>query len=86
MFVATVLAYIAKRNFSQHLSYSYLTGLFHDSSIPLMLKQFPDYDKIFELALANERNILQIEQDKYNTDHCIVSSILVKTWGLSDII
>lgn len=93
--VATICAFIA-RKFKRDLEEtSYTAGLFHDCGIPLLMKKFPDYAKMADYALPsspletipdNFESVIGFETNRYNTNHCVMSYMMAKSWGLSDTI
>ncbi len=60
-------------------------GLFCDIGIPLLMKRFPDYVDTLEQANADCDNLFTASEDnKHNTNHTIIGSILADSWGLSN--
>ena len=60
---------------------AYMTGLFHDCSIPLMLGKFDDYRDVFFLVLNNAMSI-EMEDKQFSTNHALASYLMAKTWYL----
>ncbi|MBF0567202.1 MAG: HDOD domain-containing protein [Nitrospirae bacterium] len=86
MLVATIMSSIANKNRNINASDAYLTGLFHDCAIPSFMMKFPDYAEIYILALGYDSSIIDTENTKYKTNHCIAGSLLTKSWQLPDAI
>ncbi|HIJ90632.1 MAG: HDOD domain-containing protein [Desulfobulbaceae bacterium] len=63
---------------------AYMTGLFHDCAIPMLLKRCPDYLPFTDAALSHKRDIIQDEDALIGSDHCVVGGLLAKTWSLPD--
>lgn len=60
-------------------------GIFCDVGIPILMSKHPDYAGT--LGRCNEsqtESFTRIEQTAYLTDHAMVGSFLVKSWGLPD--
>ncbi len=63
---------------------SYMAGLFHDCGVPIMANRFSDYMDIVNTALNGETSAITIENDRYDTDHCVVGYMTAKSWTLPD--
>lgn len=63
--------------------HAYLTGLFHDSAVPILLKRAPDYNSILSLVLSHKLDAFHDEDKLVGTDHCCVGAMLAKSWSLS---
>jgi len=63
---------------------AYMTGLFHDCSIPMLVKRTPEYLPFTYAALSHKRDIIQEEDKLIGSDHCVVGGLLAKTWSLPD--
>ncbi|MBW7655861.1 HDOD domain-containing protein [Hydrogenophilus thermoluteolus] len=83
--IALLSAAIAKqlKNLSPNLAY--LFGLFRDCGIPLMAARFPDYLETLRAANAEfQRPFTAVEEERHQTSHAIVGSLLAKNWGLPE--
>lgn len=59
-------------------------GLFCDVGIPLLMQRFPTYKQTLGIANQNsERSFTEVEHEAHNTDHALIGSMMVRTWGLS---
>ncbi|MEW6594796.1 MAG: HDOD domain-containing protein [Thermodesulfobacteriota bacterium] len=63
---------------------AYMTGLFHDCAIPLLLKRSQDYLPFTNYALSHKRDIIQEEDKLIGSDHCVVGGLLAKSWSLPE--
>ncbi|MDG4474725.1 HDOD domain-containing protein [Thiovibrio frasassiensis] len=63
---------------------AYMTGLFHDCAIPMLLKRTPEYKAFTHAALSHKRDIIQEEDALVGSDHCVVGGLLAKTWSLPE--
>lgn len=63
---------------------AYMTGLFHDCAIPMLLKRSPEYEAFTHAALSHKRDIIQEEDALVGSDHCVVGGLMAKTWSLPD--
>jgi HD-like signal output (HDOD) protein len=63
---------------------AYITGLFHDSGIPVLMRKFPGYrDRM--IAEANMGlEVQQVEDEHFYTDHAVVGSMMARTWYLPE--
>lgn len=64
--------------------YAFMTGMFHDCAVPLLVKRFATYSKVFKIALSMGSSIVTIENEVYNTNHCIVGFMMARSWNLPD--
>lgn len=63
-------------------------GLFRDCGIPVMLRRFPNYDKILARANDDEQHTFtEVEQQglqEFPTDHAMVGCLLAQNWWLPE--
>lgn len=81
--VAVGCALLAKELTGLTPDEAYTLGLFHDCGMLLMAKKFKDYRKLL-LKAKNipDKPLTEIEQEKYNTDHCLVGYYVSRVWHL----
>ena len=81
--VANAISYIGSKIKSKiPVEMLYTLGLFHDCGIPLMIKKYPDYRE-FLLNGDMKGNIrLQIEDERFQTNHAVVGYFVVTSWHL----
>lgn len=63
---------------------AYMTGLFHDCAIPMLLQRSPDYRVFSSFALSHKRDIIEEEDKLIGSDHCVVGGLLAKTWSVPE--
>jgi len=63
--------------------HAYITGLFHDSSIPVFIRKDSSYETIAQLTLSHKPDLVKTEEDLAGTDHCSIGAMLAKSWSLS---
>ncbi len=81
--IAMVCAAIAKKIGYPTPDEVYTLGLFHNAGIPLMIKKFKDYVVIMEKAYAGQHErIIDLENEKFSTNHCVVGYYVAKSWNL----
>ena len=61
---------------------AYLTGLFHDSGIPIMVVRFPDYKEFFNISENHHFSIVETEDKRYRTNHSVICYLIGKKWHL----
>ena len=60
-------------------------GLFRDCGMPVMLQKFPIYADIFDgSALTPGEPVLEIENERYATNHALVGAQLARSWLLPE--
>lgn len=82
---------IACARLAKHLRFistdgAYTFGLFNDCGIPILIQRFPDYKETLRLANSADRPFVEVENERHNTSHALVGSILAHSWHLPDII
>lgn len=85
--VAMAAALIAK-----HIGYhspdeAYTLGLFHNAGIPLLMRRFANYLDVTQQGYASTgptRRVIDIENEKYNTNHAVLGYYVAKSWKLPD--
>lgn len=81
--IAMVCATVAKQVGYPNPDEAYTLGLFHNAGVPLMMKKFDDYLATMEEAYAGaEERITDVENKKYNTNHCVIGYYTGKSWNL----
>ena len=81
--IAMVCAAIAKKVGYRTPDEAYTLGLFHNAGIPLMLSRFENYIAVMEKAYSgNYERVIDIENEKFNTNHCVVGYYVAKSWNL----
>ena len=64
-------------------SEAYTVGLFKDAGIPILAQKYEDYKDTLKAQNDSElENYTDLEDEKYNTNHCIVGYLMTKQWGL----
>jgi HD-like signal output (HDOD) protein len=62
-------------------------GLFRDCGMPVMLRKFPIYADIFDgSALTPGEPVLEIENERYTTNHARVGVQLARNWYLPEFV
>lgn len=91
--IARTCAYLAKEKRIIASDVAYIMGLFHDCGIPLLMRKYPDYITVAEAAMGivpaialsgEEKSIIGIEDEMFNTNHCTVGYLIAKSWHLSE--
>lgn len=60
-------------------------GLFRDCGMPVMMQKFPIYADIFDgSALSPGEPVLEIENERYTTNHARVGAQMARNWALSE--
>ena len=77
---------IARRQYGVSPDAAYTYALFHDAGIPLMMRRYPDYEKVLNDCYASGRLIVEAESSYYPCTHPIIGSLLVHNWGLPPLV
>jgi HD-like signal output (HDOD) protein len=84
--LALAAGLIARRQYGVSPDAAYTYALFHDAGIPLMMRRFPDYEKVLNECHATGRLIIEAEDSYYPCTHPIIASLLVRNWGLPPLV
>ncbi|HTD02549.1 HDOD domain-containing protein [Undibacterium sp.] len=80
---AQAMIYLARQMRACPTDMAHTFGLFCDIGVPLLMEKFPDYSTTLEKASRDFVNtITDLEDQRYNTNHAAVGSLLARTWGL----
>ena len=83
MDIAMTSALIAKHIGYKKHEEAYLLGLFQNAAIPLMQGRFNDYQSTIELSYSTpNKRIIDIENERYNTNHAVVGYYTARSWFL----
>ncbi|MCK5145340.1 HDOD domain-containing protein [bacterium] len=62
---------------------AYMAGLFHDCGMPLLGQRFPQYYNDLRAA-GHNADLLQFEENRYRTNHCIIGTFVARAWQLPE--
>jgi putative nucleotidyltransferase with HDIG domain len=82
--VAKTSEMIARTTRSAPPDYAYLAGLFHDSSIPLLIEKEPALLESLKMVVSRGGDIESYEQENFNTSHAVVSYLFARSWQLPE--
>ncbi|KZY35323.1 MULTISPECIES: HDOD domain-containing protein [unclassified Oleiphilus] len=83
--IAMVCAAVAKKVGYRTPDEAYALGLFHNAGIPLMLSRFDDYITVMEKTYSGQHErVIDLENEKFNTNHCVVGYFTAKSWNLPE--
>ena len=80
---AKLCGYLAKELNIASSAEAYNVGLFADAGITILAQRYEDYKDV--LIQQNESDLdcfTEVEEQRYNTTHCIVSHLMSKKWGM----
>lgn len=81
--ISQIAVNIAKRIGVPSPVEAYTLGLFHNCGIPLMMARFPGYLSTLKKAYSEpSQRITDVENEAYNTNHCVVGYFTAKSWNL----
>jgi len=61
---------------------AYITALFHDCGIPVLMMKFPDYRETVMAQCKLGKFICDVENDIFSTSHTVVGNMLTRSWML----
>jgi len=85
--VAMTSTFLTRKFTSIPIDKAYLLGLFHDCGALILMKKFKDYKDLYDNAkFSSEKNLTEIETQRYGTNHCVVGYMLAKSWQLPEFV
>jgi HD-like signal output (HDOD) protein len=84
--LALVASLIARRHYGISPDAAYTYALFHDAGVPLMMRRFPNYAALLETCQTEGKLLGEMEEEYFPCTHPIISSLLVRNWGLPPIL
>lgn len=87
--IAMLSAIIAKKQISAcniAVDQAYMAGLFHECGVPILMQRFPEYCQSFRLNQGSNWPDFEEEDQRFNTDHCVVGFMVTKHWNLPEFI
>jgi hypothetical protein len=85
--LALVASLIARRQYGISPDAAYTYALFHDAGVPLMMRRFPELRRVAGRCLTERQAAgRSMEEEYFPCTHPIISSLLVRNWGLPAIL
>lgn len=87
--IATLSGIIAGKQISAcniAVDQAYMTGLFHECGVPILMQHFPEYCQAFRLNQGSNWPDFHEEDRRFNTDHTVVGFLVTKHWNLPEFI
>ncbi len=84
--VAKTCEMIARTTRTASPEAAYLAGLFHDSSIPMLLEKEPRFEQSMRMVVSLGGDVEAFEQKNFNTSHAVVSYLLARSWQLPEVV
>lgn len=63
---------------------AYITGLFNDCGIPILISTFPNYRKVMIAKSNVGQDVYKVENEYFTTDHAVVGGMMTASWFLPD--
>jgi HD-like signal output (HDOD) protein len=61
---------------------AYITALFHDCGIPVLMMKHPEYRETLMEQCKQGKSICDVENDIFSTSHTVVGTLLTRSWML----
>jgi HD-like signal output (HDOD) protein len=61
---------------------AYITALFHDCGIPVLMMKYPEYRETVMAQCKQGKAICEVENDIFSTSHTVVGNMLTRSWML----
>ncbi len=79
---ATVAEKVATKLPGVHKDTAYITALFHDCGIPVLMLKHPEYQNALIEQGKQGKSICEIENEVFSTSHTVVGNMLTRSWML----
>ena len=63
---------------------AYITGLFNDCGIPILISTFANYRQVMVAKANIGQDVYKIENEHFATNHAVVGGMMASTWLLPD--
>lgn len=63
---------------------AYMAGLFHDSSVPMLLEKESRYNEVMQMLVAEGGDVDAFEEKHFDTTHSTMSYLLARSWSLPE--
>ena len=81
--VAIIASYISGKVSGVPIDIAYMYALFHDSGIPIMLHNFPEYAKtLMKTNMGYHLDFKFLEDESYIANHVMIGYLLATNWSL----
>jgi len=82
---AEAMVFLSRRLRIGETDVAHTFGLFCDTGVPLLMDRFPAYAATYAAAsLETERPFTALEEERHNTSHTAIGTLLARNWGLSE--
>jgi HD-like signal output (HDOD) protein len=82
---AEAMVFLSRRLRIGEADVAHTFGLFCDTGVPLLMDRFADYENTYAAAsLESERPFTALENERHNTSHTAIGTLLARNWGLSE--
>jgi HD-like signal output (HDOD) protein len=82
---AEAMVFLSRRLRIGETDVAHTFGLFCDTGVPLLMDRFADYENTYACAsLDADRPFTALENERHNTSHTTIGTLLARNWGLSE--
>jgi HD-like signal output (HDOD) protein len=82
---AEAMVFLSRRLRIGETDVAHTFGLFCDTGVPLLMDRFADYESTYAAAsLDAERPFTALENERHDTSHTTIGTLLARNWGLSE--
>lgn len=80
--VGTICENLAREFCPEQSEYAYLTGLFHDCAVPVLLERGASYQQLLPRVLGRDRTVAQEEEQECEIEHGSLGLVMTRSWSV----
>jgi HD-like signal output (HDOD) protein len=80
--IGLICDFIARKLQPEVAEYAYLTGLFHDCAIPILLGRNDGFSPLVPRALARDRTVQIEEERECEIEHASLGLVMARSWSI----
>ncbi len=73
---------IARKFQPDLVEYSYMTGLFHDCAVPVLMGRSPEFKRLVPRILGRDRLVAQEEEAECEIEHGSLGLVMTRSWSI----
>ena len=80
--IGTICDAIARQLQPDVVEYAYLTGLFHDCAVPILMDRSAEYIPLAPRVMGRDRTVAETENAECEIDHGSLGLVMTRSWSL----
>jgi HD-like signal output (HDOD) protein len=80
--VGSICEALSREFCPEHSEYAYLTGLFHDCAVPVLLERGASYQQLLPRVLGRDRTVGLEEEQECEIEHGSLGLVMTRSWSV----